>query len=128
MARDLAKRRLSNLAWNKRHRSSINAANRLRRLTLHGHAVVIAFHAHYEAKKYGVVNVLTTEQVFTVLRLSRGQCTYCRHIDDRLGIDHVIPMSRGGDNALVNVVACCLSCNHKKQGSPAPCMVQTLLL
>lgn len=29
-------------------------------------------------------------------------------------IDHVVPLSRGGSNALDNLVPCCTSCNSSK--------------
>lgn len=42
-------------------------------------------------------------------------CAYCgTGTYDGLGIDHVIPVSRGGANVIENVVPCCRSCNSKK--------------
>jgi len=32
-------------------------------------------------------------------------------------LDHVIPMSKGGDHTYDNVRACCYSCNQKKDDS-----------
>jgi 5-methylcytosine-specific restriction endonuclease McrA len=37
-----------------------------------------------------------------------------------LTIDHVIPRSKGGTNALKNTVASCHRCNQAKADSPAP--------
>jgi 5-methylcytosine-specific restriction endonuclease McrA len=37
-----------------------------------------------------------------------------------LTIDHVIPRSKGGTNALKNTVASCHACNQAKADSPAP--------
>lgn len=53
---------------------------------------------------------------------SAGICHYCR---DRfpvkeLTMDHVIPLSRGGESRKSNLVPCCKSCNNqKKQMLPA---------
>lgn len=39
-------------------------------------------------------------------------CQYCQNSFDT--IDHVIPLTRGGDNMLNNLVPCCRSCNSSK--------------
>ena len=43
-------------------------------------------------------------------------CMYCGHQfgNSKLTRDHVMPVSRGGPNKWENVVAACVSCNHKK--------------
>lgn len=43
-----------------------------------------------------------------------GRCAYCGKLPDLITLDHVIPVSRGGAHALVNVVPACLSCNARK--------------
>lgn len=44
------------------------------------------------------------------------QCRYCGTTRSRLTIDHVVPVCRGGGNALENLVVCCVSCNSSKGG------------
>ncbi len=46
----------------------------------------------------------------------RARCRYCgRRLKlRRLTLDHVVPRSRGGSNALENLVLSCLPCNHEK--------------
>lgn len=43
-------------------------------------------------------------------------CHYCKAVSPGTGmtIDHVIPMSAGGDHDLNNLVVCCKSCNSSK--------------
>lgn len=44
-------------------------------------------------------------------------CAYCgRSLGDlnKLTIDHVNPVSRGGKSEIGNLVGCCLTCNHAK--------------
>jgi len=43
-------------------------------------------------------------------------CQYCgeKKPADKLGIDHVIPESRGGLNTWTNTVSCCKGCNNFK--------------
>ena len=46
-----------------------------------------------------------------------GRCTYCGvqlHPFRTFTVDHRIPRSRGGTNALANLVGCCLDCNQAK--------------
>ena len=42
-------------------------------------------------------------------------CEYCGcNIDDSYTIDHVVPIVKGGDNVITNLLLCCQSCNSKK--------------
>ncbi len=41
------------------------------------------------------------------------QCAYC-HAKERLTIDHIQPLSRGGSNAKKNLQVLCEDCNVKK--------------
>jgi hypothetical protein len=52
-----------------------------------------------------------------VLLRDNRTCAYCGEFAST--IDHVHPRSRGGKNTWQNMVAACLSCNHKK-GSRTP--------
>jgi 5-methylcytosine-specific restriction endonuclease McrA len=40
-------------------------------------------------------------------------CQYCKK-GNNLTIDHVVPTSRGGEDAWENVVTCCVRCNNRK--------------
>lgn len=68
------------------------------------------------ARRYGVRNTLTVEQVRDVLL--GDHCHYCGV--QLLGfydktLDHMTPMCRGGDNSVSNVVLCCDYCNKDKK-------------
>lgn len=41
-------------------------------------------------------------------------CAYCGATDRRLGIDHIVPRSRGGTDARANLVLACQACNAAK--------------
>jgi 5-methylcytosine-specific restriction endonuclease McrA len=43
-----------------------------------------------------------------------GRCFYCGGESDRMEIDHVIPVSRGGATTENNLVPACKPCNLKK--------------
>ena len=50
-------------------------------------------------------------------QLALGICHYCgRHFPpEKLTMDHVVPVSRGGRSIRGNVVPCCKSCNNRKK-------------
>ena len=46
-------------------------------------------------------------------------CAYCGKTSDNLDKDHVIPLSKGGDHTISNIVPSCHSCNlHKSARTP----------
>ena len=42
-----------------------------------------------------------------------GKCVYCKGTDN-LTVDHIIPLSVGGNNTFANLQIACLSCNVRK--------------
>jgi 5-methylcytosine-specific restriction enzyme A len=50
-------------------------------------------------------------------RIAEGVCHYCRRqVGIRaLGMDHVVPLGRGGRSVRGNVVPSCKDCNSRKQ-------------
>lgn len=44
----------------------------------------------------------------------KRNCAYCKATDLRLEIDHIIPKSSGGTDAVGNLTLCCRNCNEKK--------------
>ena len=49
-----------------------------------------------------------------VLQRDGWRCAYCGGPADT--VDHLVPYSRSGDNAMDNLVAACRSCNSRKGG------------
>ncbi|RPI78746.1 MAG: HNH endonuclease, partial [Desulfobacteraceae bacterium] len=50
-------------------------------------------------------------------KTQEGVCHYCRRQvgRDHLTMDHVVPLSRGGQSKRGNIVAACKECNNKKK-------------
>jgi 5-methylcytosine-specific restriction endonuclease McrA len=50
-------------------------------------------------------------------RIAGGICHYCRRRVGRLalGMDHIVPLGRGGRSVRGNVVPACKDCNSSKQ-------------
>lgn len=57
-------------------------------------------------------NDLTAEQIET-LKVSHPYCKLC-NATDNLTLDHNLPLSRGGQNTLSNIIILCGSCNSSK--------------
>ena len=64
------------------------------------------------------VNNLTTPQIRVLLQSESVNCPICGKPFNNNGrkksIDHVIPLSKRGNNTLSNIRVICLSCNSKK--------------
>ena len=63
--------------------------------------------------RYETVPPLTNRELF---RRDRHTCMYCLAplADRHLTRDHVLPLSRGGENEWTNVVTACRQCNQRK--------------
>lgn len=55
---------------------------------------------------------------FEVLKRDCFRCQYCgRSADDpdvKLEIDHIVPVAKGGDNSIMNLITSCQDCNRGK--------------
>jgi len=58
-----------------------------------------------------------------VMERDRYACTYCGS-DRQLEADHILPLSRGGSNAFVNLATACRSCNLSKGSKDLPSCVR----
>ena len=64
-----------------------------------------------------IINTLTAQEWITILKEYNFKCAYCGcefTLFNRETKDHVIPISKGGDNTKENIVPACQSCNSKK--------------
>ena len=67
---------------------------------------------------------VTAAQWREILRLADNRCAYCGTRAGKLTMDHIQPLSRGGEHDPMNVIPCCSNCNTIKRTSPAPRPVQ----
>jgi len=71
------------------------------------------------AKKYGVYNDLTYDDVEYLFKLADGRCAYTGRKSDNLSLEHVIPMSKGGPNTISNILVVDLDANRRKNDGSA---------
>lgn len=73
-------------------------------------------------RRSSVSYAVTKRDLRHLLALFDGKCAYCRlplsewgrDKDDSLQWDHVVPLARGGENGVGNLVPCCRKCNCEK--------------
>jgi len=71
--------------------------------------------AKRRAMKHTSRGTHTVAEVKALLSRQNGRCPYCHSdICRRYHIDHMMPLSRGGTNAISNIQLLCPSCNHRK--------------
>jgi len=59
---------------------------------------------------------ITKEQWLEILRGALGLCAYCGE-RKRLSLDHIVPLSDGGEHDVENAAAACKSCNSSKHNA-----------
>lgn len=60
--------------------------------------------------------LISSRDIKRLLDRHGGACAYCRgkFPEVRFSIDHVVPLSRGGEDSIGNIVPACLPCNQSK--------------
>ena len=91
-----------------------------------------AYTAKKRATKLGIDGPhFTPEEWKTKLDAHNRTCYYCGveefELEDRLQVDHVIPLSDpNSSNSIDNVVPCCKSCNSRKHNKPVEVFIAEL--
>jgi 5-methylcytosine-specific restriction endonuclease McrA len=73
--------------------------------------------AYLARKKGAAIKDFTNHDWKTLLRIFNYHCAYCGRSQEevKLTTDHIVPISRGGDHTVTNIVPACGSCNSKKK-------------
>ena len=82
---------------------------------------------HRDARRGAAIVDLTYEQWVEIQAAWGHRCAYC-HKKTKLTMDHLTPVSEGGNHTASNIVPACRSCNAKKHTGPVPTPIQPLLL
>lgn len=52
--------------------------------------------------------------VLRLMTLQKGRCFWCDAALDRFHVDHLVPLSKGGEHEVANLVLACPTCNLRK--------------
>ena len=113
-------------AYYANHREQILARNRAWR-TAHPE-IHTAQDWKRRAQKLRAVYLATAEHAKAIKAAYKGRCAYCGKKPQDLTIDHVIPLSKGGDHTPSNLAPACWSCNMSKGNREAPLLPARRLL
>lgn len=67
--------------------------------------------------RYGKETRITIAEWQPVWDAHEGRCAYCGS-DERVGLDHVVPLKLGGEHSIENCIPACWTCNQKKSAIP----------
>lgn len=76
-----------------------------------------AFHRR-RAREIGGGGSYTAAEWLDKLALFASLCAYCG-VDEKMTVDHMTPLLRGGSNDISNIVPACGSCNSRKHTKTA---------
>ena len=66
-------------------------------------------------RRRGASGTFTTAQINKLFLLQIGKCVCCRKdISDGFHRDHIVPITKGGSNDILNIQLLCASCTHSK--------------
>lgn len=71
-------------------------------------------HRYRARLRNAAINDFTDAQWQELVAYYGGHCAYCGERCESLTRDHMMPVSRGGDNTLANIAPACLRCNQRK--------------
>lgn len=75
-------------------------------------------HTKRQARERNIINTLTAQEWADILEAHNYRCAYCDvefEVENMPHRDHIIPISKGGDNIKENVMPACKSCNSRKR-------------
>jgi 5-methylcytosine-specific restriction endonuclease McrA len=98
--RDPSKKKASAKRWQQANPDRVRVKNENRR-----------------AREMGAPGSFSDRDWLRLVERHRGRCTFCNAQPDRLTVEHVIPLSRGGSNWIGNILPACRSCNSSKNDS-----------
>lgn len=113
--REEAKAKTALWVKNNRERANFNSRNWRKRNLEKRRITTRIQQQRRTARIYNAGNNTLTAQEWNILcRIYQGKCFWCGEVCNQT-IDHVLPISRGGQNCKDNVVPACFGCNLKKR-------------
>ena len=100
------------LKWIKENRDKVNKWIRRWRKTERGKLITRKNNIKRRALEKG--NNLTIEQLKIILDRDKT-CIYCKTDNKKLTLEHITPLTKGGENSFSNCAMACINCNSSKR-------------
>ena len=71
--------------------------------------------ANNRTRRKGVRNRLFKEDWEEVLKYWGNSCAYCGDTESKMTIEHIVAVTKGGDNHKSNIIPACWDCNNSKK-------------
>jgi 5-methylcytosine-specific restriction endonuclease McrA len=125
-----AEHKVKGRAWYERNREKVKQAVRRWVSTHRAERRLISVRGSQlrRARIQGVTADFTHAQWLALVATYKGCCAYCGKQPERLTMDHVIPLAKGGAHTASNIVPACGHCNYTKHVSAPPTFQPVLLL
>ena len=78
-------------------------------------SVFLNNHSRRAIKKQATIEHITAAQLRELKNKHNGICLYCRKEVSKLTLEHIVPLSRGGEHSLQNLCYVCQTCNSSKR-------------
>lgn len=98
--------------WARNNKDKVNAT--ARRHYAKNPESIQKHHAARRAKRLGNKTFYISKSEWKNFYLN--ECFYCKLKKEQMTVEHLIPISRGGDHSIGNLTTLCLSCNSSKAG------------
>jgi 5-methylcytosine-specific restriction endonuclease McrA len=112
----LEEARLSSSNW---YRNNLEHARALNAIWAKSHPEDCQrYNANRRAKLAGASGSFTNDEFRALCREFDGSCAYCGLQEtetERLVPDHMLPLAKGGDNSIWNIIPACKRCNASKR-------------
>jgi 5-methylcytosine-specific restriction endonuclease McrA len=106
-------KRATTRAYRDRHRAEVNR-KQSEYIKANPEIAYLAQERRRARKMAAPIRDLTQKQWRAIKAAFGNRCAYCGEHFERLTMDHVIPLSKGGSHTASNVVPACRSCNCRK--------------
>ncbi len=119
-----AKRRTQGRLWHLRNKKAAN--ERSREWRAKNKEAVNSYTRTRRARRFKNGGKHTGHDVMEIFKMQKRRCAYCRDKLSAFQVDHIQPLSRGGDNGRQNLQLLCAECNLRKHGSDPIVYAQSL--
>ena len=121
-----AKRRLKHARYREKYRAILNAKQRAY-IAAHPEEHSARCHKRRARLLGCAVNDLSAQDWREIKAEWDHTCAYCGQRPPLLTRDHIVPVSRGGNNTRCNVVPACKSCNSRKHVASRPLLPKPVI-